>query len=120
MLRPPLIAIAVLLLAPGVAHGATVRPYYIAGGSAVEFKAAPGEKNDLRIAWDGTTATFTDTRNRVAARAGRRSGLGRCQQVRTHTVRCAFERMAGPRVLLGDRDDRVKVTGETASLYGGS
>ena len=121
MAKPLLIAIAILLSAPCSSLGATVRPYHIAGGVGIGFKAAPGETNHLRISWDGVTMTFTDTRNRVVARGdGGRFRVGRCEQVDVHTVRCGFERMAGPLVHLGDRSDRLKVGPESATVHGGS
>lgn len=111
MARPLLIAIALLLSAPCSSLGATVTTIDLVGGTSAVFKAAPGERNHLRVSAVGDDFTFTDTRNRVRAR-------GRCWQIEAHTVRCWLERTGSPLLRLGDRGDRVKLT-ESATVRGG-
>ena len=121
MAKPLLIAVTMLLWAPGSSLAATVRPSFLDRGTGVEFRAAPGETNHLRVWTDGDEVTFTDTHNRVIERAAkrRRFDVGRCEQVNVHTVRCRFDHLGVPSVRLGDRNDRVKVTGTGALVDGG-
>jgi len=121
MAKPLLIAVTMLLWAPGSSLGATVRPSFADRGTRVEFKAAPGETNHLRVSSEGDEVTFTDTHNRVVARAAkhRRFDVGDCEQVNVHTVRCEFDHLNVPSVRLGDRNDRVKVTGSGGALVDG-
>jgi Ca2+-binding RTX toxin-like protein len=120
MAKRLLIAITILLWAPCSSLGATVRPPQ-EDGTGARFVAASGETNHLRVWTDVDAVIFTDTRNRVVARALKHgaSPAGRCEQVSVHTVRCGGDHAGVPWVRLGDRNDRVKVTGEGALVDGG-
>ena len=111
MAKSLVIAAAILLAAPYSSSAATVRPLRIDGEPAVEFKAAQGETNHLRILRVRFSPTFTDTRNPVVAR-------GRCEQVDVHTVRCPFA-VSNVLARLGDRSDRAKVGPAMVSVGGG-
>jgi Ca2+-binding RTX toxin-like protein len=79
--------------------------------STVDYAAAPGEANDLRVSVSGTTVTLTDPGATIAARPG-------CQAVAASTVRCAATTLSAA---LGDGDDRATVTGALlAHLDGGA
>jgi hypothetical protein len=93
----PIAALALLLLAPAVAHAATVG--YDEDGAALVFTAEPGEANDLLMESEGGSLVFRDDAPLSAGES--------CESVDAQAVRCDPGVFVEIDVRAGDGDDRV-------------
>ena len=103
-----LVVLAGLATAPAAASAATAFARIHGGGEAgprgpVRYTAAPGEANRLTVSEAGGRIVFSDAGARVLAR-------GDCEQLGPHAARCPFSEDV-TRALLGDGDDRARITG---------
>jgi Ca2+-binding RTX toxin-like protein len=101
------VAAAALAIAAAPAHAATastevrclntVKSIPTDCFSAARYVAAPGEANDVVVAFDGASVVFADSGAPVDVAAS-------CSRVDDHTARCPAGQAE---IALGDRDDRV-------------
>jgi hypothetical protein len=110
--RPSLgaaLALAALALLPGAAPAATAGTSLT--GGTIDYRAAPGETNDLAASVSGTTVTLTDAGAPITPATG-------CTAVDASTVRCTGTTLSAA---LADGDDTATVTGTLpAHLDGGA
>lgn len=118
MLRPLLVALALLLCAPATASAATVTVRPEPGHEKydeVHYVAGPGEANRVLVAYvDFDTITITDPGAVIAATA-------LCVSVDAHTATCKEgedRSITQTRVELGDGDDEVASTRPGAAPLG--